>query len=71
MHDTSLAKQSCYNTSTSGGTGLQPKFSLGAAHFQGSVVTSLAWSHNNQIIASGATDGNIILSSAATGAKVH
>ena len=47
LHDTSMAKQSCYNTSTSGGTGLQPKLSLANSHFQGAVVTALAWSHNN------------------------
>lgn len=35
------------------------------------MINALAWSHNNQIVASGANDGQIVLSSAQTGKKVH
>ena len=40
-------------------------------HYQGARINSVAWSHNNMITASGADDGQIILSQAATGQKLH
>lgn len=40
-------------------------------HLQGARVNSVAWSHNNMITASCADDGQIILSQAATGQKLH
>ena len=72
IHDAGNPKSSNYTTATSGGTGLQPTLTFpSTSHASGSKISSLAWSHNNQIIASGADDGQIVLSLAQTGKKVH
>jgi WD40 repeat protein len=40
-------------------------------HYQGSRVNHAVWSHNNVIVASGGDDGQIILSKADNGQKMH
>ena len=40
-------------------------------HYANARINSVAWSHNNMITASCADDGQIILSQAATGQKLH
>jgi len=41
------------------------------SHVSGTKINALAWSHNNQIIASGGEDGQVVLSLALTGKKLH
>lgn len=72
MHDLSQAKFSSYSTAQSGGTGLQPLPNFSSkGQFGGSKIYCLAWSHNNQILAHGYDDGQIVLSAANNGKKVH
>ena len=71
LHDLSQAKFSSYSTATSGGTGLQPLPVFSSLKHAGSKINCLAWSHNNQIVASGYDDGLIQLSAAQNGKTVH
>ena len=72
IHDVARAKSNNYNTATSGGTGIQPTVVFPWTNSQQSQkINALAWSHNNQIVASGGDDGAIVLSSSANGKKVH
>lgn len=72
LHDVSKATPACYSSGTSGGTGLQPLPVFSSMkNYGANKINSVAWSHNNQIIAQGFDDGIIQLSAANSGKKVH
>jgi WD40 repeat protein len=55
LHDINQSKPQSFSSATSGGTGLQPAMAF--SHHQQGKISSMAWSQDNQIIASGGEDG--------------